>query len=229
MEDFWLNEAVFNNVAWCNAVATSHGVSTNQNESIWFSEHPMPRFYPNIISLSADAPIDESINAIDPQLPSGWGIKDSYSDLVLDRKRFTVAFEAQWYCRLPNQHALKPENSGLQVSVVQTPSELNRWVTAWGEGEGILNATLLENKAVELVCIERDDRIVAGLAMNQSGDLIGISNMFGAHEDTLGCVTSLIERYPTKGIVGYGDSTELAVLSKIGFEAIGNLRVWLRD
>lgn len=229
MEDFWLNEAVFNNVAWCNSVATSHGVSTTQNESIWFSEHPMPRFYPNIISLGADAPIDESINTIDPQLPSGWGIKDSYCDLVLDRKRFTVAFEAQWYCRLPDQHALKPENSVSQVSVVQTPAELGRWIAAWGEGEGILNATLLENKAVELVFIERDDRIVAGLAMNHSGDSIGISNMFGALEDTLICVVSLIEKYPTKGIVGYGDNTELATLSKIGFEAIGNLRVWLRD
>ena len=229
MEDFWLKEAVLNNVAWCNAVAASHRLSTTQNESVWLSEHPMPPLYPNIISLKARALINDYIDTISPQLPSGWGIKDSYGDLELEGEGFAVAFEAQWYCRLPNQGTAAVIKSDSLVNTVQPINELDQWIATWGEGDGILNSTLLENKAIKLVCVERDGRVVSGLAMNQSGDSIGISNLFGPFEDIACCIASIVRSYPMKGIVGYGSKAELVALSKIGFNEIGNLRVSLRD
>ncbi len=189
----------------------------------------MPRYYPNIITLTMGARIDDLIDTIASQLPSGWGIKDSFSELELEEKGFGIAFEAQWYCRLPNQPASETNQSGSQFKTVQSASELNRWITAWGEGDGILNSTLLENNAIELIYVERDGKVVSGLATNQSGDSVGISNLFGPLEDILCCVASVVGRYPMKGIVGYGDNTELLTLSKIGFKEIGNLRVWLRN
>lgn len=162
MDVSWINEAVFNNAAWCNAVAASHGIATTRNESIWLSEHPMPRYYPNIITLTMGARIDDLIDTIASQLPSGWGIKDSFSELELEEKGSGIAFEAQWYCRLPNQPASETNQSGSQFKTVQSASELNRWITAWGEGDGILNSTLLENNAIELIYVERDGKVVSG-------------------------------------------------------------------
>lgn len=228
MEDFWLTEAVFNNAVWCDAIAASHGISANWNESVWLSEYPMPPLYPNIVTLRSGTLIDEQIDAIGTQLALGWGIKDSFSDLELEGKGFALAFEAHWYCRPPNQHFSELKSSGFQPESVHTQSELNRWVAAWGEGNGIFNASLLENKTIELLYVERDGKVVSGLATNQSGDSVGISNAFGPPEDILCCVASVVERYPMKGIVGYDGKAEVVALSKIGFNEIGDLRVWLR-
>lgn len=108
----------------------------------------MPPLYPNIVTVKSSAQIDDHI---DTHLPSGWGIKDSYSTLELEEKGFAIAFEAQWYCRLPNQHLTVVKNSGFQLKTVRTLSELNRWVAAWGEADGVFNYSLLENNSIELV------------------------------------------------------------------------------
>ncbi len=229
MEDFWLNEAAYNNAAWCNAIAASHGISANWNESAWLCEHLMPPLYPNIVTLRSGALIEDHIDTIGPHLPSGWAIKDSYSELELEGKGFALAFEAQWYWRLPNQHLTEVESPGFQVKTVRTTSELKRWVAAWGEADGIFNSSLLENNSIELIYVERDGVVVSGLATNQSGYSVGISNAFGPLEDVLCCIASVAGRHPMKGIVGYDGKAEVAALSKFGFKEIGNLRIWLRD
>ncbi len=227
MDDFWLAEAVSNNAAWCNAIAASHGISANWYKSVWLSEHPMPPLYPNIITVKSGALVDDHIDTVGPNLRSGWGIKDSYSELELEGHGFALAFEAQWYCRLPNQHLTEMKNPDFQLKTVRTPSELNRWVAAWGEADGIFNFSLIENNAIELVYVERDGEVVSGLATNQSGDSVGISNAFGPLDDVVCCVASVAGRHPTKGIVGYDGRVEVVALSKIGFKEIGHLRVWL--
>ncbi len=151
MENDWLNEAVFNNATWCDAMAASHGVPTSWNETVWFSTQPMPPLYPNIITLRAGTQIDEQVTDIRPQLPLDWAIKDSFSELELEGKGFALAFEAHWYCRVPNQNATIDTSPKLCVETVKTYAELNRWVTAWGGKEGIFNTLLPENSDIEPV------------------------------------------------------------------------------
>lgn len=224
----WLAEAVSNNAAWCDAIASSHNVPTNWNESVWLSKHLMPRFYPNIITLKNDSVIDKEIDSITPVLPSGWGIKDSFAVLNLGSNGFSVAFEALWYCRVPTNGVIENFKQHHQVQTVKTQLELNRWASAWGDGTDIFNAALLEKQCVELMYVEHHNNIVAGLATNLSGYSVGISNAFGSPNELLSCVASVIEKNPDKGLVGYGDQTEMALLSKIGFRNIGDLRVWER-
>lgn len=81
---------------------------------------------------------------------------------------------------------------------------------------------------IELIYVERDGEIVSGMATNQSGDSVGISNSFGLANDLLSCVAYIAETHPMKGIVGYGSKAEVAHLSNISFDEIGDLRVWLR-
>ena len=231
MTNSWLTEAVANNAAWCDAIAASHGVATVWTDSIWMSIHPLPHFYPNIVTLRSGTPIDEAIEAIEAigkSLPVGWGIKDSFNELDLGRNGFTVAFEAHWYCRLPNQRLTTEESGGTRIQIVQTAFDLSRWIRAWGEGNGIFSVSLLDNSAVELVYVERNGEVVSGLATNQSGDSVGISNTFGSTEDLLRCVAAVVNRHPNKGIVGYDSKADIAALLRIGFYELGDLRVWLR-
>ncbi len=224
----WLAEAISNNAAWCDAIASSHNVPTSWNESYWMSKHPMPRFYPNIITLKSDTAIDNQIDIIKPQLPSGWGIKDSFAELDLHSNGFSPAFDAHWYCRVPTNGIIDNFKRQHHVHTVKTQLELNRWASAWGDGTDIFNAALLEKQCVELLYIEHHNNIVAGLAINLSGHSVGISNAFGSPNELLSSVASVIEKNPDKGLVGYGDQTEMALLSKIGFRNIGDMRVWER-
>lgn len=228
MEDPWLTEAVLNNAAWCSAIAASHGVSVHWSKSSWFCELSMPPLYPNIVTLTSGVDLDEQINAIDSQLPVGWGIKDSYKELNLDGKGFAVAFEAHWYCLKPKRYGLGEKSPSIGVEAVTNQAELKRWATAWGEKSEIFKPPLLLDETVELVYLEKDGRVVSGLATNSSGNSIGISNSFGDPSDILACVASISEKNPMKGIVGYGSKDDVASLSRIGFLAIGDLQIWLR-
>jgi len=223
----WLEEAVLNNAAWCDAMASSHDIPTDWNELTCVSEFPMPPFYPNIVTLKSNISIDEKIDSLGPQLSLGWGIKDSFNELDLANKGFAPVCDAHWYCRVPTSNVIDNEELHSKIETVSNQSELDRWVIAWGEGDEIFNSGLLENNCVELLYVARDDRVVSGLATNQSGNSVGISNAFGSPMDLLCCVNAVIARHPDKGIVGYGNKSEIAALSNIGFKEIGDLRIWL--
>ena len=227
MEPDWLTEAVLNNAHWCDAVAASHGLEGRWAASVWSSNQPMPRFYPNIITLTPDAPVAQTIDALKADLPSGWGIKDSFAALKLAQSGFTLAFDAHWYCCLPDELRQTSTDPELRVDGVRTEVEFDRWVSAWGEGEGIFRFQLLENEAVELIYAEREGQIEAGLAANVSGSSVGISNAFGAASAIQACIAAVAARNSTKAVVGYGGDAELASLATLGFRAIGDLRIWL--
>lgn len=229
MENTWLSEAVSNNAAWCAAIAASHNIASSWRESIWFSEHTMSPLYPNIVTLSRGVAINEQIIDIDQNLRTGWGIKDSYKDLELEGNGFTIIFDAFWYCRIPSARQTGDRSPNTQVKYVKNQSELHRWAQAWGEKPDIFKPSLLLDEAVEFIFLEKNGLLVAGLATNLSGNSIGISNAFGLPHDIEECVKSIIDKHPSKGIVGYGDKAEVAMLSKIGFQEIGELRIWLRS
>lgn len=228
MQDYWLMEAVSNNAEWCDAMAVSHDIATKRDESVWSSEHPMPSFYPNIVTLRRGVVVDKVIDSISPQLSAGWGVKDSFGELNLESRGFKLAFEARWYCCLPGQNLIIENSQKIQVKRVKNQAELKRWVDAWGDGDGIFNPSLVRNSAIELLYVELDGEVVAGVATNESSVSIGISNSFGRDDMLIGCIATVIEKNPLKGIVGYGDKAEITALSKIDFKEIGDLKVWLR-
>lgn len=229
MEDRWLTEAVSNNAAWCDAIAASHNLFTSWSESVWWCDQPMPPLYPNIVTLNRGVEIDDTIHGIGSGMSVGWGIKDSYKELDYERLGFSIAFEAQWYCQTPSRTVTDEKNPGTHVETVSNPAELNQWVAAWGGPADIFKSALLENDAVELVYIVLNGKVVSGLATNHSGDSIGISNAFGKAAGILDCIACVSTRNPSKAIVGYGSHTEVAGLSTVGFQAIGDLQIWLRN
>ncbi len=237
----WLSEAIANNAEWCNAIAASHGIQAQWKNGCWFSEKPMPPFYPNLVTVTKNADVSYELKAINHQGLHGWGIKDSYKTLDLTGHDFSVAFEAQWYGRPPGQSALidasdKPR-TGLRkftssesgVQQVMNPTQLVRWVEAWADSAMVFKDTLLSNRSVELLYTTEESETVSGLAMNISGQCVGISNLFGTTDGILRCIEHIVDQYPNRGVVGYGDEDEVARLSAADFVVLGELLVWVRN
>lgn len=229
MDNHWLKEAVINNADWCDAMATAHGIATRYNEYVWATECSMPRFYPNVITLQRGMLIDELVDSIAANLPAGWGVKDSFDELRLDVLGFKSAFQAHWYCRPPGNYETKYKESKFNIRTVNSEADLRNWVSGWGQGDGIFNSSIVADDSVELIYATQDGDVVSGLAINHSAGSVGISNSFGTADALLDCLIRVVEKYSSKGIVGYGDKKEAETLSVFGFEKIGDLRVWLKD
>ncbi len=234
MDDHWLEQAVLNNAAWCDAIATAQGLVTNWSDSVWCCKQPMPRFYPNLITLQRGHDVHARVRAVDQHLDSslGWGIKDSFKELALAEQGFVAAFDAQWYCRAPDsssptEWAIR-RLTGYELETVSDPAAFGQWVEGWGEGAGIFEPQLLDNDAVELRLQKQGGQIVAGFAANRSGDVVGVSNTFGRPDAILAGIVAVIAENPGAGVVGYGSDAQVAALQEVGFRPVGGLRIWTR-
>jgi len=188
----------------------------------------MPPLYPNIVTLDSDLDINQTIDQIDPLLPVGWGIKDSFKNLQLEKKGFAIAFDAFWYCLNPEKQSTIEKAVESQAKCATNEIDFGRWVKAWGQTAGVFRPSLLLDDTVKLLYTEKGCQIVAGLATNHSGDSVGISNAFGQPSGIRECIKSITDNHPSKGIVGYGDKTEVTSLENMGFRKLGELRIWIR-
>ena len=221
----WLQDAVINNADWCATIARSHGLASHTDSRVWFCEARMPPFYPNLITLTSSPEIPRELGARDH--PPGWGVKDSFAVLDLSSGGFHEAFTAQWYFR---EAAPLSRDSALDVKRVGSVDDFIRWLDAWGEtpeGSDIFLPALLEETNVEMLYAEKDGQLTGGLIVNLSGRVSGISNFFGEPGEVLDCVQAVADG--SRAVVGYGGRTELELLQPLGFEVLGELRVWLKS
>jgi len=227
----WQSVAASNNADWCDAVARSHGLTTERQRGVWFCRQRMPPLYPNVVTLEATALSGALVADLVAVLPQGFGVKDSFRCLDLRQSGFSVLFDAQWYCRPPGVARGARLAERVLVKRVGSESELTRWVAAWGAtptGAQVFRLAILDNPEVSLLFVEQRARIVAGLATNRSGRVVGISNAFGEPREVQRCIDTLAASDERPAIVGYGSGEELAALAPLGFAAAGDLRVWTR-
>jgi len=237
MKNELLHQAVQNNVSWCTAVLDSHGMQSELLSEIWFSDNPVPRFYPNLITLQPVTEISNRVELLATKLPCGWGVKDSYATLELHASSFVVGIDACWYGRMPTAPPTCP-SSDFNLSLVASDDELMSWEAAWsGQKQPIrtFRSELRDNRAVQFISASRWHRdqstvtaqIEGGLAVIKSDGVAGISNAFGHAEAILACIEFAANLHPNRDLVGYGSGEDLAELEKIGFKSLGPLRVWL--
>ena len=46
--------AILNNVTWCQAVVSAHGVASEIEEHCWVAEGAVPPYYSNLVTRTAD-------------------------------------------------------------------------------------------------------------------------------------------------------------------------------
>lgn len=234
-----VEQAVYNNALWCDAVCRAHGGITEMTEHVWFNRVNSPPFYPNVDTLTEEdraAQMGVIQSLMESPLAGGWGVKDSFCTLDLVPLGFRPLFEAQWIWR-DSEPALKNPLTDVGWTVIRTPAELVQWEVGWrgADGDPTLNIflpTLLDAPDTCFLAARRAGEIVAGVVATRTGEVVGVSNLFtppGEKTDFwAGAIATVQQIFPGLPLVGYESGEELEIVPSLGFEEIGPLRVWLR-
>ena len=236
-------KAARNNAKWCDTLCRAHGASGEFHDALWLNRHTVPRFYPNVVTLTQDGAAQlANIQAlVAAGLPGGWGVKDCFNSLDLTALGFQPALEATWLWRAPSQPLPERAASDIRWTCIQSAPELAEWEAVW-TGDLANNSstpqprlflpTLLVNPDITFIAAHQNESIVAGAIANRTDDVVGLSNVFAPpdnpHAFWADCVAKIQELYPTLPIVGYERDSQLPIAEEIGFEALRPLKVWTR-
>jgi hypothetical protein len=234
--------AARNNALWCDSLCRAHGVPGEFHETAWLNRKAVPRFYPNLVSLTSQCPsilaYIKELAASD--LPEHWAVKDSFCDLDLTTAGFQILFEANWLWRSAEARMPKACIPGISWVRLQEAAELAEWESAWNgkpENESsnlaarLFLPALLDDPNIAFIAACRGDEIVAGAIANRSGEAAGLSNVFTPSKEAeslwAGCVATAMQIYPGLPLVDYESGPELGFAEAVGFERLQPLRVWV--
>jgi hypothetical protein len=230
-----LDAAVANNASWCSAVCGAHGHPSVRGQRLWASPGHGVRFYPNAITLSPEVSAAEVLAVAHPS--GAFAVKDSYGALDLAPAGFLLPIQASWIAR----PAAAGPASGPDWHQLTSPGELAAWEAAWageaGAGPPVFTRELFADpRCAVLACrrdgVSRHEGIVAGAIGYAADGVAGISNVFSTVYPGALLFTSLpaaaARLWPGLPVVGYEDGTALDAARQANFDAIGNLRIWVR-
>lgn len=211
----------------------AHGTVGRFLVHTWVNVEPVPRFYPNVVSLTTGAAdIDEQRQIVDmllkSNLPGRWAVKDSFKTLEIARLGFDVLFEANWI-RLPQS---KPDStvvgfprSGALVSGLS-------WERAKPGGDAF-PAALFSDENFAMFSGSRNGAVVAGGTLYRADGVVGISNVTADVDEAPAVWRDLAilaaSTFPDMPLVGYESGDELKAAHKAGFELGDPLRIWVRS
>jgi hypothetical protein len=211
-------QLALNNATWCASVVRAHGKTAHFAPTLWWSVEPAPPLYPRAVTLAPalDAAAEQRLARLSP----GDAVKDSFANLPLTD--FESLFDATWFWRAPKGGAAAP-------LAVRRPEHFARWVAAWGEGEGVLPPTLIEDRSVLVLALGEGERIDAGCILNLGAEAMGLSNLFGrdaaARAQMIEAAACEAGEHP---LVGYEAAGADADWIAAGFLPLGPLRVLVK-
>ncbi|MEU2507011.1 hypothetical protein ABZ621_20195 [Streptomyces sp. NPDC007863] len=224
-----LTAAVRNNAEWCGSMCRAHGLTTATGPRAWTSPHRTPLYYPDAVSLAADATAADVVTGIDLTGP-GASVKDSYARLDLAPEGFRPLFDATWIGRPAGAPAV-PAPSWTRAG---SPEALAAWAHAWSGGDAdeaaLFRPALLDDPAVTVLAVPgADGRVVGGAVLSTGAGATGVSNLFAADGTDPAAVwaAALAAADPAVPVVGYESGDDLAPALAAGFTELGPLRVWL--
>ena len=201
----------------------AHGTAGRFLLHTWVNAEPVPRFYPNVVTLtSGEADLAEQRQTVrillKSNLPGRWAVKDSFYMLDLARLGFEVLQEGNWMRK--QQPKASVMVSGLEWERAEPGGDAFP-VALFGDG----NFAMFSGR--------RDGAIVAGGTFYRADKVVGLSNVVADADDepavwrdlsTLAAMT-----FPGLPLVGYESGDELKAAHKAGFEIGDPLRIWVKS
>lgn len=239
-----VEHAARNNAIWCDAVCRSHGIPGEFHEGMWLNRHTVPRFYPNMVTLSSGDSAAQlaQIQVLRQELTKPWSVKDSFSSLDLAPLGFRPLFQAAWLWCTPSRPRRSASAPGLRWTRVESASELAEWESAWDQERAqpspgghppLFLPALIDDPDIVFLAAYRGHRLAAGAIANHTGDVVGLSNVFVLDGETAVFWPQFLERihehFPGLPVVGYERGAELALARQAGFELLEPLTVWTRE
>jgi len=187
----------------------------------WVNAEPVPRFYPNVVTLTTGkADIAEQRQTVrilqKSNLPGRWAVKDSFKTLDIARLGFEVLLEANWIRKAEPKAATMV--SGLS------------WERAKPGGDAF-PASLFSDENFAKFSGRRGGVVVAGGTLYRADGVVGISNVVANADEEPAVWRDLsvlaAATFPGLPLVGYESGDELRAARKAGFEIGDPLRVWV--
>jgi hypothetical protein len=223
---------------WCDAVCRANDAPGELHATIWINRHSVPPFYSNAVTLTAGGAADQLAHV--ERLAAGraaFSVKDSFAALDLRPLGFDVLFTATWLWR-PAEMAAPVVPPGWAWSQVEDEEALRRWEAVWAGGHAgdalpaarIFRPALLGEPGVALLAGRHDGAFVAVAAANLTDGVVGLSNVFAPAGPAVACWAGAVacagRLFPGRALVGYERGDDLALARSVGFEPVGELRVW---
>ena len=238
--------AAQNNSQWCDAICRSHKVPGEFHDTYWINHGKVPPYTSKFIALAGSAHAATQLAAIRSLISSEpeslFSVKDAFQCLDLASLGFRVLFDATWIYWTPGGALPVDPAEGLEWSVVEDSDALLGWELAWRGSPAnaavdgtpsVFVPTLLQEPGVHFLTGKRGDAIVASAALNRTGDVVGLSNVFtgiaGVGPLFPGCVRLAQALFPGVPIVGYARGDDLFAAEKAGFARVHGLTVWQRS
>jgi hypothetical protein len=203
-------------------VCFAHGTVGRFLVHTWVNAEPVPRFYPNVVTLTTGkADIEEQRQTVrillKSNLPGRWAVKDSFNTLDIARLGFDVLQEANWI-----RHAEpKPQ---MMISGLS-------WERAKPGGDAF-PATLFSDENFAMFSGSRNGAVVAGGTLYHSDGVVGISNVSADSDEASAVWRDLAalaaSTFPGVPLAGYESGDELKAAQRAGFEAGDPLRIWVK-
>ena len=226
-----------NSLHWYEAIFRTHRLTGAIVDGLWLSRGDTPPYYSKAMTL-VPSPIGPQLAALRDLrsvLHGPWSVKDSFAALDLAPLGFEPLFDAEWVWRDPSPPP-KTDPGDVSWQRLTTNVDLDQWEEAWRDNGSptdrrVFMPELLADPTVALFAAYRGDALVGGCAANISTDAVGFSNVFSADRDAdlivAGALAAVSRFAPGLPIVGYerGDALERA--KRLGFRAVGPVRVWL--
>ncbi len=236
----WATKAARNNAEWCDLVCRTHGVLGEFCQHSWINRHKTPPFYPNLATLEGSKSTEqcETIRElVEMDIPVEWTVKDSFGTLNLSSDGFRELLNGEWIRWPASSKMPEAYTSGVRWAKVVDRKELTQWERGWrgtaAESQPLFLPALIEDERIIIVGAFREDAVVAGCIGNRSEDVVGISNIFGpdqrAKEFRSGCVAAILGWSKGLPLVGYESGLDLVAMNSLGFETVGQLKVWVRS
>jgi hypothetical protein len=233
-----VQQAALNNASWCDAVCSAHQAPGCFDAGLWWNSGPVPRFYPNAVTLEAQpAHAHQRLAALGAAHNGAvWSVKDSFACLDLSGLGCRELFSGRWLWRAPLVSNVRA--AGLRWQHVADALELAEWEHAWAGGgtpsaERIFLPGLLDDPSTAVIAFESDERVVAGMTAHRAAGVVGLTNVFVPADQPdryrQACVHAAAALFPGLPLVSYEVEAEVPTFERLGFEAIAPLRVWVRE
>jgi hypothetical protein len=236
-----VRQAARNNAIWCDAVCSTHSGPGEFHPSCWLNRRGVPEYYPDLVTLTGAADIALQTEALGTLIQEAsrksLSVKDSFNCLDLRAFGFAPLFSAEWLSAAVLGTIGLEESQDVYWAPISVDADLARWEQEWRPNVGsrtsrIFRPNLLAMPQIQFIYGLVDGVPVGGGVLAAAAGVTGVSNVFApriATETVLQGLAKVADaRFPGLPLVGYESGDNLAAARRVGFKAVGHLKVWRR-
>jgi hypothetical protein len=219
-----LRTALDGSVGWYEDITALHGVASRLEDGLWMSVGPPPPLHSDVVVVEPTVTVDQVERALDGR--AHWGFKDSFATIQPGGSDVQLLFSATWIHRRPRDERGTAPRAWSRVTDARALAD---W-TAHHDTANVLVPGLLERGHVRVLARYVDGAITAGAVARLGSGAVDVSNVFavtGNSVDWAELAADIEATHPGRAMVGFEHGEDLASALAGGFEAVGELRVWV--